>query len=110
MSKTKLNREYVCFLKDLHNAASSIQQTEKIGINLVVACRKEGMWYESQLLASLLPLKHVTNLDYRMQLRSQRIMGLIALEVRAGWERLRDGTEAGREDLLNVRPSKQGRD
>ena len=108
MSKTKLNREYACFLKDLHNAASSIQQAERNGINLVAACMKEGMWYESHSLASLLPLKPVTNLDYRMQLRSQRI--LIPLEVRAGWEHPKDGTEAGREDLLNVRPSKQGRD
>ena len=74
MSKTKLNKEYACFLKDLHNAASSIHQTERNGINLVAACMKEGMWLEAHDLASLLPLKAVTNLDYRMHLRRQRIL------------------------------------
>jgi len=75
MSKTKLNREYSCFLKELRNpAVASIQQTERDGIKLVAACIKEGMWHESHSLASLLPLQSVTNLDYRMHLRTQRIL------------------------------------
>jgi hypothetical protein len=41
--------------------------------------RKKGMWLEAHFLASQLPLKSVTNLDYRMHLRRQRI--LTALEV-----------------------------
>ena len=71
--KAKLNREYSCFLNELQTPpAASIQQpqteTESNGIKLVVSCIKEGMWLESHLLASLLPLKSVTNLDYRMHL------------------------------------------
>ena len=34
----------------------------------------EGMWLEAHSLASLLPLKSVTNLDYRIHLRSQLIL------------------------------------
>jgi hypothetical protein len=41
---------------------------------LVAACIKEGTCLESHYLASLLPLKSVTNLDYRIHLRSQRIL------------------------------------
>jgi len=78
--KAKLNRKYSCFLNELQKptAAASIQQaeakTESNGIKLVAACIKEGMWLEAHDLASLLPLKSVTNLDYRMHLRKQRIL------------------------------------
>ena len=79
MRKSKLNRKFSCFLNELHKpAAASIQQaateTESNGIKLVVSCIKEGMWFESHLLASLLPLKSVTNLDYRMHLLRQWIL------------------------------------
>jgi hypothetical protein len=71
MRKTKLNREYSCFLKELQNpAVASIQQTERNGIKLVAACIKEGMWQESYSLASILPLQS----DYRMHLLTQRIL------------------------------------
>ncbi len=71
--------EYASFLTELQMpAAAPIQQTERVteqnGIRLVADCIKEGMWLESHYLASLLPLKSVTNLDYRIQLRSQRIL------------------------------------
>jgi len=75
-----LNRKYSCFLNELQKptAAASIQQaktkTESNGIKLVAACIKEGMWLEAHDLASLLPLKCVTNLEYRMHLRKQRIL------------------------------------
>ena len=80
--KAKVNREYSCFLNELQKkpssgakaAAASIQQKERNGVKLVEACIKEGMWHESHSLASLLPLKSVTNLDYRMHLRTQRIL------------------------------------
>ena len=73
--KAKLNTEYAGFLTELQMpAAAPIQQTERNGIKLVAACIKEGMWLESHYLASLLPLKSVTNLDYRIHLRSQRIL------------------------------------
>ena len=75
--KAKLNREYSCFLNELQKPApASMQQTEteSNGIKLVVACIKEGMWLEAHDLASLLPLTSVTNLDYRMHLRTQRIL------------------------------------
>ena len=77
MSKAKLERAYSCFLNELQKPApASMQQTEteSNGIKLVVACIKEGMWLESHYLASLLPLKSVTNLDYRIHLRSQHIL------------------------------------
>ena len=79
MRKAKLNRELSCFLNELQKlAAASIQQTqtetESNGIKLVAACIKEGMWLEAHDLASHLPLKSVTNLEYRMHLRSQRIL------------------------------------
>ena len=75
LSKTKLNREYSCFLKELQiPAVASIRQTERNGIKLVAACIKEGMWHESHSLALLLPLQAVTNLDYRMHLRTKRIL------------------------------------
>ena len=71
----KLNTEYAAFLTELQMpAAAPIQQTERNGIKLVAACIKEGMWLESHCLASLQPLKSVTNLDYRIHLRSQRIL------------------------------------
>ncbi len=79
MRKAKLNRKCSCFLNELQKpAAASIQQTEteteRNGIKLVAACIKEGMWLESHLLASLLPPKSLTNLDYRMHLLRQRIL------------------------------------
>ena len=79
MRKAKPNRKFSCFRNELQKpAAASIQQseteTESNGIKPVAACIKEGMWLESHLLASLLPLKAVTNLDYRIHLRSQRIL------------------------------------
>ena len=79
MRKVKLNRKYSCFVGELQKpAAASIQQseteTESNGIKLVAACIKEGMWLEAHDLASLLPLKAVANLDYRMHLRRQRIL------------------------------------
>ena len=79
MRKAKLNRELSCFLNELQKpAAASIQQTEteteSNGIKLVAACINEGMWLEAHDLASLLPLKSVTNLDYRRHLLSQRIL------------------------------------
>jgi hypothetical protein len=75
VSKAQLNSRCIRFLKELQKpTAESIQQTEKDGIKLVVACIKEGMWLEAHDLASLLPLKAVTNLDYRMHLRRQRIL------------------------------------
>ena len=75
LRKAKLNTEYAGFLTELQMpAAAPMQQTERNGIKLVAACIKEGMWLESHYLASLLPLKYVTNLDYRIQLRSQRIL------------------------------------
>jgi hypothetical protein len=49
-------------------------ETESNGIKLVAACIKEGMWLDSHLLASLLPLKSVTNLDYGMHLLRQWIL------------------------------------
>jgi hypothetical protein len=73
--KAELNRKYADFLTELQMpAAAPIQQTERNGIKLVAACIKEGMWLESHYLASLLPLKSVTNLDYRIHLRSQHIL------------------------------------
>jgi hypothetical protein len=73
--KANLNAEYARFLTELQMpAAATIQQTERNGIKLVAACIKEGMWLESHYLASILPLKSVTNLDYRIHLRSQRIL------------------------------------
>jgi hypothetical protein len=78
--KAKLNRKYSCFLNELQKptAAASIQhaETEKEsnGIKMVAACIKEGMWLEAHDLESLLPLESVTNLDYRMHLRKQRIL------------------------------------
>ena len=79
--KAKLNRELSCFLNELQKpAAASIQQTktetetESNGVKLVAACMKEGLWLEARDLASLLPLKAVANLDYRMHLRRQRIL------------------------------------
>ena len=78
LRKAKLNTECTGFLTELQMpAAASIQQTGRNGIKLVAACLKEGMWLESHYLASLLPLKSVTNLDYRIQLRSQRILTLL---------------------------------
>ena len=78
MSKAKLNREYSCFQNGLQKAAASpaasIEQSERSGVKLVAACVKEGMWLEAHCLASLLPLKSVTNMDYRMHLRSQWIL------------------------------------
>ena len=75
LRKAKLNAEYARFLTELQMpAAAPMQQTERNGIKLVAACIKEGMWLESHYLASLLPLKSVTNLDYQIQLRSQRIL------------------------------------
>ena len=75
LRKAKLSVEYADFLRELQMpAAAPIQQTERNGIKLVAACIKEGMWLESHYLASLLPLKSVTNLDYRIHLRSQRIL------------------------------------
>ena len=79
MRKVKLNRHYSCFLNELQkSAAASVQQTEteteSNGVKLVAACMKEGMWLEARDLASLLPLKAVANLDYRMHLRRQRIL------------------------------------
>jgi hypothetical protein len=72
--KAKLSTEYASFLTELQMpAAASIQQVETKGIKLVAACIKQGMWLEAHSLASLLPLKSVTNLDYRIHLRSQRI-------------------------------------
>ncbi len=73
LRKAKLNTEYVSFLTELP-AAAAIQQMERNGIKLVAACIKEGMWLESHYLASFLPLKSVTNLDYRIHLWSQRIL------------------------------------
>ena len=74
-SKAQLNSRCTRFLKELQKpTAASIQQAEKDGIKLVAACMKEGMWFEAHDLASLLPLKAVTNLDYRMNLRRQRIL------------------------------------
>jgi hypothetical protein len=71
----KLNTENAGFLTELQMpAAAPIQETERNGIKLVAACIKEGMWLESHYLASLLPLKSVTNLEYRIHLRSQRIL------------------------------------
>jgi hypothetical protein len=50
------------------------------------------MWLESHSLASLLPLKSVTNLDYRVHLRTQRILNLLEvggareqLQIRFDW-------------------------
>jgi hypothetical protein len=78
VNKAKLNRQFACFLNELRNpAATSMQQTERNGVKLVAACIKEGMWLESHSLASLLPLKSVTNLDYRVHLRTQRILNLL---------------------------------
>ena len=78
LRKAKLNTEYAGFLTELQMpAAAPIHQTARNGIKLVAACIKEGMWLESHYLASLLPLKSVTNLDYRIQLRSQRILTLL---------------------------------
>ena len=75
MHKAKLNTEYAGFLTELQMpVAAPIQQTERNGIKLVAACIKEGMWLESHYLASLLPLKSVANLEYRIHLRSQRIL------------------------------------
>ena len=75
LRKAKLNTEYAGLLTELQMpAAAPIQQTERNGIKLVAACIEEGMWLESHYLASLLPLKSVTNLDYRIHLRSQRIL------------------------------------
>jgi len=81
LRKAKLNTEYAGFLTELQMpAAAPIQQTERTGISwprlvkLAAACIKQGMWLESHYLASLLPLKSVTNLDYRIHLRSQRIL------------------------------------
>ena len=75
LRKAKLDTEYVGFLTELQmSAAAPIQQTEQNGIKLVAACIKEGMWLESHCLASLQPLKSVTNLDYRIHLRRQRIL------------------------------------
>jgi hypothetical protein len=79
MSKAKLERGYSCFLNGLQKPAASIEQCERSGIKLVAACMKEGMWLEAHYLASLLPIKSVANLDYRMHLRSQWI--LTPLEV-----------------------------
>ncbi len=65
MRKAKLNTEYAGFLTELQMpAAAPIQQTERNGITLVAASIKKGMCLESHCLASLLPLKSVTNLDY----------------------------------------------
>ena len=87
MNKAKLNRQFACFLKELQNpAASSMPQTERNCVKLVAACIEEGMWLESHSLASLLPLKSVTNLDYRVHLRTQRILNL--LEVGGAREQL----------------------
>ena len=73
--KAELNRKYADFLTELQMpAAAPIQQTERNGIELVADCIEEGMWLESHYLASLLPLKSVTNLDYRIHLRSQHIL------------------------------------
>ena len=78
LRKAKLNTEYAGFLTELQMpVAAPIQQTERNGIKLVAACIKEGMWLESHYLASLLPLKSVTNLDYRIHLRIQRILDFI---------------------------------
>jgi len=78
VNKAKLNRQFACFLNELRNpAATSMQQTERNGVKLVAACIKEGMWLESHSLASLLPLKSVANLDYRVHLRTQRILNLL---------------------------------
>ena len=75
VSKAQLNSRCTRFLKEVQKpTTASTQQTEKDGIKLVVACIKEGMWLEAHDLASLLPLKAVTNLDYRMHLRRQRIL------------------------------------
>jgi len=79
VSKAKVNREYACFLQELQKPASAaaskqIQRTEIIGIKLVAACIKEGMWLEAHYLASQLPLKSVTSLEYREYLRRQRIL------------------------------------
>jgi hypothetical protein len=75
LRKAELNQKYADFLTDLQMpAAAPIQQTERNGIELVADCIEEGMWLESHYLASLLPLKPVTNLDYQIQLRSQRIL------------------------------------
>ena len=75
LRKAKLNTGYASFLTELQMpAAAPIQQTERNGIKLVAACIKDGMWLESHYLASLLPLKPVMNLDYRIHLRSQRIL------------------------------------
>ncbi len=53
------------YLKGLHKkTAASMEQLENDGIKLVAACMKEAMWLEAHDLASLLPLKAVTNLDY----------------------------------------------
>ncbi len=87
LRKAKLYTEYAGFLTELQMPAAApiqqIQQTERNGIKLVAACIKEGMWLESHSLASLLPLKSVTNLDYRIHLRSQRI--LTPLETGGAW-------------------------
>jgi hypothetical protein len=79
MRKAKPNKKFSIFLNELQKpAAASIQQseteTESNGIKPMAACIKEGMWLESHLLASLLPLKSVTNLDYRMLLLRRWIL------------------------------------
>jgi hypothetical protein len=78
VNKAKLNRQFACFLKELQNpAASSMPQTERNCVKLVAACIEEGMWLESHSLSSLLPLKAVTNLEYRVHLCTQRILNLL---------------------------------
>ena len=77
--KAKLNRECWCCLNELQKpAAASIQktetETESNGIKLVATCINDGMWLEAHDPALLLPIKSVTNLDYRMHLRRQRIL------------------------------------
>jgi len=88
--KAKLNRKHSCFLNELQKptAAASIQQaetkTERNGIKLVAACIKEGMWLETHDLASLLPLKSVTNLD-----GTECIFGINGSSLRSRLEVLR---------------------
>ena len=85
MRKAKLNTEYAGFLTELQMpAAAPIQQTERNGIKLVAACIKEGMWLESHYLASLLPLKSVTNLD-----GTECIFGINGSSLRSRLEVLR---------------------
>ena len=78
VNKAKLNRHFACCLNELQNPAKRLtHQTERNGVKLVAACIKEGMWLESHSLVSLLSLKSVTNLDYRVHLRTQRILNLL---------------------------------